>query len=202
MNIKNIFIILAVCLITSTTYAQGDKPRGRNLDKTAENELRKKQVEDLNNRELVLHSLDLNRNEPNTREEAQKLKREEIANNLRQLMENNEKLNSLTVVLDERRLKDAANLANKLANASKDLRRSLELKGKKDSNNSQEMPLSNEEKMAEIKELSAKLNHLVEQVIKAQSIGSVDASLIEKTQENLNEIELSASRLKFIAGKK
>lgn len=195
-------VVLLTCLVTTLTYAQGDKPKNKNNERTADRDMMKQRIEDLNNREFALHALDLQRNNYDSKENLERIRREEIANNLRQLVENNEKLFFLTTSLDERRLKDAAGLANKLASASKDLRRNLELKGKKDSNNSSENPLSAEEKMGEIRQLATKLNDLIGQVVKAQTIGSVDASQIDETEKNLQEIESNASRLKSLAGKK
>lgn len=199
---KGFRVILVLCLMVSFSYAQGDRPRIKNSERNAERELMKQRVDDLNRREDALHALDLQRDLDESKEDADRIRREEIARNLRQLKENNEKLFSLTRVLDERGLKDTANLANKLAKVSKDLRRSLELKGKKDTNNFLEIPLSSDEKIEQLRQLASKLNDLVSQVSKAQTIGSVDASQIDETEQNLQEIESSANKMKLLAGKK
>ncbi|KAF0248316.1 MAG: hypothetical protein FD167_2282 [bacterium] len=159
-------------------------------------------TDDLNNREAALHLLDRLRDFEDTKEDSDRIRREEILRSLRQLKENNEKLFCLTRVLDERGLKDTINLANKLAKVSKDLRRNLELKGKKDSDNFLETPTSNDEKMQQLRQLADRLNDLVSQVSKAQTIGSVDASQIDETEQNLQEIESSANKMKLLAGKK
>ncbi|MBI4851758.1 MAG: hypothetical protein HY819_08180 [Acidobacteria bacterium] len=198
---KGLKVILIVCLVVAATYAQ-EKPRLKNEDRSRERDLERQRVNDMASRENALHLLDRMREFGDTKEDTERFRREEILRNLQKLQENNEKLFFLSSSLDEKRFKDAASLANKVANASKDLRKNLDLKGKKDSNNSVEIPSSNEEKIGQIRELATKLNDLVEQVKKAQTIGSVDASQIDLTEQNLQEIESSANKLKLLAGKK
>ncbi len=199
---KGFWVILAICLLTNFSYGQGDKPRIKNSERNAERERMQQRTDDLNNREAALHLLDRLRDFEDTKEDSDRIRREEILRSLRQLKENNEKLFCLTRVLDERGLKDTINLANKLAKVSKDLRRNLELKGKKDSDNFLETPTSNDEKMQQLRQLADRLNDLVSQVSKAQTIGSVDASQIDETEQNLQEIESSANKMKLLAGKK
>ncbi len=199
---KGFWVILAICLITSFSYAQGDKPKIKDSERNAERERMRQRTDDLNNREAALHMLDQLRDFEDTKETADHIRREEILRSLKQLKENNEKLFCLTRALDEKGLKDTINLANKLAKVSKDLRRNLELKGKKDSDNLLEIPISNDEKMGQLRQLADRLNDLVSQVNKAQTIGSVDASQIDQTEQNLQEIESNANKMKLLAGKK
>lgn len=196
-----VIIFLVLFLFTAITYAQDVKPRTRIGERPPERDMGKQRNDDLTRRENELHLLE-RRDLYDDSFDPERTRREEIVRCLKQLNENNEKLISLAAILDERRLKDAANLANKLANVSKDLRKNLDLKGKKEADSSLEVFLTNEEKIKEIQILATKLNDLILEVSKAQTIGSVDASQIDKTEENLQEIEAKARKMKVLASKK
>lgn len=198
--IKICGICVSLCFFTNLVYAQSsmaEKER-RNIERNAQTVAAKQRANELANRESALHSIEPDRDLdfiPNL----ELIQKQQIANNLKDLKEKSEKLFLLTRTLEEKNLREVINTANKLGKISKDLRKNLELKSKKDL----ERPLIQvDNSIEQIRNISTKINDLVSQVISAQTISSVDASQIEQTEKNLQEIENHINMMKLLASKK
>lgn len=130
------------------------------------------------------------------------VKRREFVRNLEELNIRSKELLLATRVesLNEKSLKEIASLANKLGKAAKELRKNLDLKGRKDQEDNTE--LSFDKSPGHLLYLSAKVSGLVKAVNKTQQANSVDASEIEQTEQKLQDIEKLSKTMKLLASKK
>lgn len=201
MKLKKLcFLVICFCFFAKVAYPQSspnEKDTPRNYRKNTISNIRQR-ANEISHREKELQAIEENRDNSSI-EDIKLLQKQQIAHNFRELKEKNEKLFLATRNFNEKDLKEIINTANKLGKISKDLRKNLDLKPKKDL----EKPIvSVHNPIEQIRSLATRVNELVSEVSKAQNVSSVDASQFEKTEKNFQEIENNLNLIKELANKK
>lgn len=194
-------VALVFSLSTNLSFAQAEKFKNTKTkeERAFNNAMLNEQS--LQQRQAALNDLQENRYnyikpDPNI------IKRREFVRNLQELnIKSKELLLAVRVeALNERNLKEIADLANKLGKVAKELRKNLDLKGRKEEGDNTE--LSFDKSPGHLLYLSAKVSGLVKAVNQTQQANSVDASEIEQTEQKLQDIEKLSKTMKLLASKK
>lgn len=194
-------VVLVFSLSANLSFAQAEKFKNTKTkeERAFNNAMLNEQS--LQQRQAALNDLQENRYnyikpDPNI------IKRREFVRNLQELnIKSKELLLAVRVeTLNERNLKEIADLANKLGKVAKELRKNLDLKGRKEEGDNTE--LSFDKSPGHLVYLSAKVSGLVKAVNQTQQANSVDASEIEQTEQKLQDIEKLSKTMKLLASKK
>lgn len=194
-------MIAIFSLSVSLSFAQAEKFKNAKTkeERAFNNAMLNEQS--LQQRQQALNDLQENRYSY-IRPDPNKIKRQEFVHNLAELNSKSRELLLATRVENpnEKSLKEIADLANKLGKVAKELRKNLDLKNKKEQEGDKE--LSFDKSPGHLLYLSAKVSGLVKAINKTQQANSVDASEIEQTEQNLQDIEKLSKTVKLLASKK
>jgi hypothetical protein len=198
------FTLLALCLAVNVASAQKNNtnPFGRGSCTAEEMNNKLDKNRQLNEQQQALDNLDTNlARVKDAKEETARQQRLEIARNIKELNERSEALISKLSENREDGIKEAADLAGKIAKLSKQLRHNLNV-GDREHKNVVATAFNENDRRAQLQQLATAINKNVKQICDANPGQIVDVRQTEILRDQLVVIEDQADNLRLLARQK